>query len=83
MLQKCSSALLLTHALTAETPSAFSWQARSLTNLAADHFVSVIRDNGLEANVPTFEPPASELHYRDPVYYGEMLHCVAAIEQKS
>lgn len=64
-----------------ETASAFSWPARSLTQLSADRFIAIQRDEGIEAQIPSFRPQASQLHYRDPVHYGEMLECVAKIER--
>lgn len=65
-----------------ETCSAYSWPARSLTQLAASRFISVITDTGLDSEVAPFTPALSDLHYRDPVHYAEMLECIARVEER-
>ena len=63
-----------------ETVSANSWPSRSLTTLAADRLVAVMADEGSDAALQRFSPPASELHYRDSVYYKQMLDSINAVE---
>jgi hypothetical protein len=65
-----------------ETVSANSWPSRSLTILAANRLVTLMTDEGPDAELPAFTPIASDLHYRDPVYYRQMLDSINAVEEE-
>lgn len=65
-----------------ETVSAYSWPSRSLTVLAAERLNSLMRDEGPDAALPPFIPAPSNLHYRDPTRYRDMLQSVNAVEVK-
>lgn len=65
------------------TAAANSWPSRSLTHMAANRLISLMRDEGPDAELPSeFVPSASDLHYRDPVYYREMLESIYAVDVK-
>ena len=62
-----------------ETLTANSWPVRSLTTLAAYRIIEIMIDDGPYTENVSF---ASDLHYRDPVYYIRMLDSVFVDEQK-
>ena len=66
-----------------ETVSANSWPSRSLTNLASGRLVSLMKDEGCDFILPPYTPSAADLHYRDPVYYRQMLASINEIEMKN
>lgn len=60
-----------------ETVSDHSWPSRSVTHLAANRLLSLMRDKRPEAELPSeYVPTASDLQYWDPVYYREMLESI-------
>ena len=61
-----------------ETPSAWSWPARSLAPMHADHVVAITADN--QAFTP-LRPAASDLRYRSPTAYREMLDVISSLER--
>eukprot|EP00794_Sanderia_malayensis_P016360 gene16360-biopygen12053 len=63
-----------------ETISVHSWQARYLPTLAATRLISLMEDQAPDAFVPEFKPINTELHYRDPICYRDMLSSVQAME---
>jgi hypothetical protein len=65
-----------------ERNSAYSWPSRSLTHLASNSLLGHMKDNGPSAEFQPYKPTAGILHYRDPVYYGEMVSCIAELELK-
>ena len=62
------------------TPSAWSWPARSLATAHAEKQISSLKENGLESPFIPFEPSPTDLHYKDPVRYKEMLTIIAELE---
>jgi len=50
--------------------------------LAASRLVALMTDEGFDANLPEFAPSTSELQYRNPSHYREMLESVNAVEVK-
>jgi len=65
-----------------ETLSAYSWPAWSLTTMAASKVIAVLHDERPDVKLNTFQPAVQDLHYRDPVYYCQMLDCVHSVELK-
>jgi hypothetical protein len=63
-----------------ERCSAYSWPARSLTQLATESFIGHIRSQGMNSDFLPYKPSSIDLHYRDPVYYCEMVKCVGQVE---
>ena len=45
----------------------------------SERFIEIQGDEGIDAQIPSFWPQASQLHYRDPVHCGEMLECLGKI----
>ena len=64
------------------TPSAWSWPARALATAHADQLISSMNENGLQGPFIPFEPISTDLHYRDPNIYKEMLTTIAELEKK-
>jgi len=64
-----------------ETVSARSWPSRSLANMMASSIQAQLQENW-EAEITSFQPSQSELHYRDPMIYAEMLHILGDMERK-
>lgn len=65
-----------------ERNSSYSWPSRSLTHLAANSFLGHVQAHGIDADFVEYEPSPSDLHYRDPVFYGQMVSCIGKVEQK-
>jgi hypothetical protein len=63
-----------------ETVSARSWPSRSLAQMHADKVVSNCAEGGYDCPFIPFSATGSDLHYRDPVKYTQMLECVYEIE---
>ena len=61
-----------------ETLTAHNWPARSLAQL---HAATVTRD--MDAPFVSYSPSASDLHYRDPLVYQEMLEVVGDMQKQS
>ena len=59
------------------TPSAWSWPARALATAHAVQLISSLNQNGLQSPFVPFEPSSTDLHYRDPNIYKEMLTTIA------
>ena len=64
-----------------ETVSARSWPMRSLAYLASDHLLAAMRQNGADVEFVPFTPASSDLHYRDPNYYKQMLDVIYELEK--
>ena len=64
-----------------ETVSARSWPMRSLACLASDHLLAAMRQNGADVEFAPFTPASSDLHYRDPNYYKQMLDVIYELEK--
>lgn len=64
-----------------ETPSARTWPARSLSHMMASSVQAKLEENW-DAKLESFDPSPSDLHYRDPVIYSEMLKIVGTLEKK-
>ena len=64
-----------------ETVSARSWPMRSLACLASDHLLAAMRQNGADVEFVAFTPASSDLHYRDPNYYKQMLDVIYELEK--
>ena len=64
------------------TPSAWSWPARALATAHADQLISSMNENGLQGPFVPFEPSSTDLHYRDPNIYKEMLTTIAEFEKE-
>ena len=64
------------------TPSAWSWPARALATAHADQLISSMNENGLQGPFIPFEPSSTDLHYRDPNIYKEMLTTIAELEKQ-
>ena len=56
-----------------ETVSSMSWPMRSLACLASDHLLAAVRENDTEVEFVPISHASSDLHYRDPNYYKQML----------
>ena len=63
-----------------QTSSAYSWPARSLTNMLNMHFSSVVSDDGADVQIEPFKPSSMQVHYRDPVHYREVMECIKIVE---
>lgn len=61
-----------------ETVSGYSWPSRSLTSLQSDRLVQQFSQEW-DCQFQPFIPTPSEMHYRDPHIYYEMLSCIAAV----
>ena len=61
-----------------ETLTAHNWPARSLAQL---HVATVSRD--MDVPFVSYSPSASDLHYRDPLVYREMLEVVGDMQKQS
>ena len=64
------------------TPSAWSWPARALATAHADQLISSMNENGLQGPFIPFEPSSTDLHYRDPNIYKEMLTTITELEKE-
>ena len=64
-----------------ETVSARSWPMRSLACLASDHLLATMRQYGADVEFVPFTPASSDLHYRDPNYYKQMLDVIYELEK--
>ena len=64
-----------------ETVSARSWPMRSLACLASNHLLAAVRQNGADVEFVPFTPASSDLHYRDPNYYKQMLDVIYELEK--
>ena len=64
-----------------ETVSARSWPIRSLACLASDHLLATMRQYGADVEFVPFTPASSDLHYRDPNYYKQMLDVIYELEK--
>ena len=63
------------------TLSAWSWPPRALANAAhAEQQISTLKENGLETPFIPFEPSSTDLYYKDPNIYKEMLTIIAELE---
>ena len=60
--------------LVIETPSARSWTCRSLAAVHSDWLLSAMADHGWEWTLTPTIPSSTELHYRFPAVYREMLY---------
>lgn len=63
-----------------ETPSARTWPARSLANMMASSIQAKLKENW-DAPLDSFIPSPSDLHYRDPVIYAEILQIIGTLER--
>ena len=63
------------------TPSAWSWPARALATAHADQLISSLNENGLQSPFVPLEPSSTDLHYRNPNTYKEMLTTIAELEK--
>ena len=63
------------------TVSARSWPMRSLACLASDHLLAAMRQNGADVEFVPFTSASSDLHYRDPNYYKQMLDVIYELEK--
>jgi hypothetical protein len=63
------------------TPSAWSWPARALATAHVDQLISSLNENGLQSPFVPLEPSSTDLHYRDPNIYKEMLTTIAVFEK--
>ena len=61
-----------------ETPSAWSWPARSLAPMHANHVLTITSENQPFAPL---SPPAPDLQYRSPNAYKEMLDVISSLER--
>ena len=61
-----------------ETLAAHNWPARSLAQL---HAATVSRD--MDAPFVSYNPPGSDLHYRDPSVYREMLEVIGNLQKQT
>ena len=61
-----------------ETMAAHNWPARSLAQL---HAATISRD--VDAPFISFNPPDSDLHYRDPSIYREMLEIIGNLQKQT
>ena len=64
-----------------ETVSARSRPIRSLACLASNHLLATMRQNGVDVEFVPFTPASSDLHYRDPNYYKQMLDVIYELEK--
>ena len=64
------------------TPAAWSWPSRSLAQLHADTQFKIYGNTDGDAAFSQFQPPAVDLHYRDPVHYAEILHIEGDMERE-
>ena len=62
------------------TQSAWFWPSRSLAQLHAEEQFKTYGEH--DAAPSRFQPSPTDLHYRDPVHYAEMLHIVATMEKE-
>ena len=62
------------------TQSAWSWPSRSLAQLHAEQQYKKYGES--DVAFTRYEPTPTELHYRDPVHYAEMLHIIGGIERE-
>eukprot|EP00794_Sanderia_malayensis_P005970 gene5970-6666_t len=62
------------------TQSAWPWRSRSLAQLHAEEQFKTYGE--LDATRSRFQPSPTDLHYREPVDYAEILHIVATIEKE-
>lgn len=61
-----------------DTVSGYSWPSRSLTSLQSDRLVQQFSQEW-DCQFQPFIPTPSEMHYRDPHIYYEMLSCIADV----
>ncbi len=54
--------------------------SRSLATMAADRLLAVMAHEGPDTCISEYYPDTSDLLYRDPVYYREMLDCVNDVQ---
>ena len=54
---------------------------RSLVCLTSDHLLAAMRENGADVELVPFTPASSDLHYRDPNYYKQMLDVIYELEK--
>ena len=64
-----------------ENVSARSWPMRSLECLASDHLLSALREHSTDVEFVQFTPASSDLHYRDPDDYRQMLDVIYELEK--
>ena len=64
-----------------ETVSARSWPMRSLACLASDHLLATMQENGADVEFVPCTHASSDLHYRDPNYYKQMLDVIYELEK--
>ena len=55
------------------TPSAWSWPARAPATAHVDQLISSLKESEFQSPFIAFEPSSTDLHYRDPNIYEEML----------
>ena len=64
-----------------EMVSARSWPIRSLACSASEHILAAMRENGADVEFIPFTPASSDLHYREPYYYKQMLDVIYELEK--
>ena len=65
-----------------ETPTAWSWPARSLAALHQQRVWDAICEGGWDVELGRTAPPSEALRYRSPDAYREMLGIIAELERK-
>ena len=63
-----------------ETACERYWPSRSLTTLAANLLVYLIRDEESNAELSEFIQAAAGLHHKGSVYYRQMLKSIIVVE---